>query len=809
MQSFLISVSSFFRDPSVFETLTEQLRLLLASKQTNDSIRIWIPGCATGEEVYSVAILLAEILAKRLDQFDARIFATDIDRFGLECARAGLYSSSAVKSLEQSRRRQWFTHEGGGWRIAKKLRELCVFSIHDVIAHPPFIKMDLISCRNLLIYLKPEQQSELLLTFHYALNQGGLLLLGNSESAGFNSRLFEPIDPEHRLYRRLDGTHNHPVRFAKLVSPYSARHPHLPKSDITLRRSSLIEVSLELIAKSYAPPVVLVNEKFEPIHFFGGAQRYFALAQDSVDFSVFALCLPELRSGNQILVRLRLQRVRHSAESKDFALLICFEETSPALESIPDTKLDRLETNQTKRLCKELADTREHLQAVIEELETSNEELQSLNEEVQSSSEELQASNEELQASNEELTTLNDELRAKSQEANDLNATLSNIQNSISTGLVVIDRDGRITRYNALATRIFGIVANDIGQSLYGVPCHLNLPRLREQVAGIMASGNSIVERVHQGAFHFIMQLDPYRLDAGGSTGVVLTFVDISDLYNAEQAQKSSEIRFHQVWESCLEGLLVVGKDGRIVMVNPALQSMFGYQEDELLGQPIEILVPDSFRERHMADREIFMLDPQARQMGRMRDVIGKRKDDREFFIEVSLSSMIVASEKYVLATVSDISLRKKTETALRLSEQRLRLALDAANAGTWEWHLHSNENIWSDEIWKLYGLAEKSVAPSFDAWKECIHANDRTRVLAIIADAVADGSEFEFDWQVSLADNENPRWLFCRGRPILDVDGKPTRYIGIVLDISERKQAEVELEQHRNELERLVEQRT
>lgn len=837
-QSFLISVSSFFRDPLVFEALSDQLRHLIANKQTGDSIRVWIPGCATGEEVYSIAIILAEILGERLPHFDVRIFATDIDQEALEFARAGIYPGAVVGSLEPSSRQQWFTSESSGWRIAKNIRELCVFSMHDVIAHPPFIKMDLISCRNLLIYFKPAQQGELMNTFHYGLNHGGLLLLGNSESAGFNSRLFEAIEAGHKLYRRLAGTASHLVRFARLGNLFAAGRPRLPKSDTTPQRKSMVEIALGAIAKTYGPPAVLVNSSFEPQHFFGNSQRYFALSEDNVDFSIFALCLPELRSelkalcyrliqenlqaidgvesnivldGESLQVQPRIRRMSPPDESSEFTLLICFEETRLNLDAAPLHNCLSVERYlvETEPLRKELADTREHLQAVIEELETSNEELQSLNEEVQSSSEELQASNEELQSSNEELTTLNDELRAKSLEADDLNATLSNIQNSISSGLVVVDRDGRITRYNPLATRVFGLVVKDIGQFLYGVPCHLNLPRLREQVGSVVASSISIVERVHQGAFHFLMQLDPYRNDGGACAGVVVTFVDISDLYKAEQAQKSSEIRFKQVWEASLEGLLVVDKNGLIVLSNPALQSMFGYAAEELLGQTIEILVPNAIRKQHVVDRNVFMEQPQARQMARLRDVLGRHKDGCEFYVEVSLSGMVVEGEQHVLAAVSDITLRKEAEIGLRQSEQRLRLALDAADAGTWEWYLETNENYWSDELWKLYGIEKKSAPPSFDAWKACVHPDDRERALAVLADAVTQESEFEFDWRVCLPETEAPRWLLSRGQPILGKEGKPTHYIGIVVDISQRKRAEVELEEHRNQLERQVEQRT
>ncbi|MBU1362309.1 MAG: PAS domain S-box protein [Gammaproteobacteria bacterium] len=701
-QSFMISVSSFFRDPAAFEALEKTLRRLVAGKVPGDSIRVWVPGCATGEEPYSIAILLAEILAERLTSFAVHVFATDIDQGALELARVGVYPSEGLDGLSAERQERWFAQEGGDWRIKKAIRELCVFSLHDVTAHPPFIKMDLISCRNLLIYFKPEQQTELINTFHYALNPDGLLLLGRSESTGFNSPLFESLDGGQKVYRRRAGTAPRPLRFARLAMPISgAIRPILARANVAPQRQSLQSAALATIAGAYGPPGVLVNGSFEPLHFFGSSRRYFSLPEDTADFSVFALCLPELRNelkaigyrliqeglshlegvsveilvGGEVLrVRPVLRRVDSTPDSGEWTYLFSFEETRLPSGAVVATK-DEGRTEDIVRLRQELADTREHLQAVIEELEASNEELQSLNEEVQSSSEELQASNEELQSSNEELTTLNDELRVKSQEATLLNNTLGNIQNSIRNSLVVVDREGRVTRYNPLAARIFGLVAGDLGQSLFGIPCHLQLPDLRANINGVVASGTSVVERVNQGEFHFLMQIDPYRNEVGNNAGAVLTFVDISDLYRAEAAQESSEVRFSQVWESSLEGLLVVDRGGRMVMANPAVEKMFGYDPGQLLGLSVEVLVPERIRQRHVGERNAFFRTPgQKRPMSVVRDICGVRSDGSELFVEISLSSMGVDGEHYALAAVADVTERKRVEAEL----ERHRNSLEA-----------------------------------------------------------------------------------------------------------------------------------
>ena len=318
------------------------------------------------------------------------------------------------------------------------------------------------------------------------------------------------------------------------------------------------------------------------------------------------------------------------------------------------------------RLREDLADTREHLQAVIEELEASNEELQSVNEELQASSEELQASNEELQASNEELTTLNDELRIKSVEASQLSTTLGNIQNSIRMALIVVDQDLKVQSFNALAVRIFGLMPNDVGQSLLGVPCHLDLPNLRDKVSSVIRDGDVMVERVLEGEYCFVMQIAPYRDESDRISGALLTFTDTSELHRSEAARQSSETRFRHVWEASQEALLVVDFAGNIVLANPALERMFGYAGDALRGNRVEMLIPESSRDAHVRDREDFIRQPnQVRAMGAMRDVRGRRQDGSLFHVEVGLSSMAIDGANFVLASIIDISERRRLSLEL------------------------------------------------------------------------------------------------------------------------------------------------
>ncbi|WP_298596179.1 PAS domain S-box protein [Zoogloea sp.] len=817
----LVSVSAFFRDGDVFKALRPALEALVAARRPGAALRVWVPACATGEEVYSIAMLLGEVLDELGGRFDLRVFATDVDREALDFARAGLYPGTELAELGEARLARWFRPEANDhWRVSKALRDLCVFSVHDLTRHPPLVRMDLLSCRNVLIYFKPAQQAELLRSFHFALNPGGLLLLGKSESVSPDGGGFDVVDPASRLYRCTARPLSRPLR--AMAGPLRAR-PAGPRAAAQPRTQSMVERCREMLMESYGPPAVLVDEAFEPLHFFGASRRYFSLPAGNADFSVLKLCLPELRGelkalcyrmrqeslamlpgsgtvlrvGDEVLkVRPVLRRVQTSGDDPLTAMLISFEEAPAGPSAHPPGATEALApvdaADEIARLRQELADTREHLQAVIEQMEASNEEYQSLNEELQLASEELQAANEELQASNEELSSLNAELRRKSQEYGRLNATLGNIQNSIRTGLVVVEGDGRVSRFNPLAGRVFGLLPDDIGQSLYRVPCHLDLPDLREWITAVVTDNDSRVEHVHQRGLHYLLQIDPYHDEDGACDGAVLSFTDITDLRRAEAARASSEACFRQVWDSSGDGLAVIDSEGRMLQVNPALERMFGYDVGELTGAPVDCLVPAPERANHRVQRELYRAEPDlAQTLMARRTLYGCSKDGSELPVEVSLSHLTLDGTDHVLVTVSDITERSLSEALLRAGERRLRLALDAARAGTWEWFVDSDNHFWSDELWSLYGLSEDDASASTETWWQTIHPDDRARVQAAVKEARDLALPFETEWRVHLPAGSPPRWLLCRGQPVVDKREQVISYIGIVLDVTGQRIAE------------------
>ena len=840
---YLISVSSFFRDPSVFSALATALRRLIGSKSPGDSIRVWVPACATGEEAYSLSMLFGEILGERLDEFEVRIFATDIDTQALEFARAGVYPAEEVALLDAGRRERWLIRQGKGWAIRKTVRERCVFSVHDLMRHPAFVRMDLVSCRNLLIYFKPEQQEQLLGTFHYALRPNGLLLLGKSESVGSGPRLFDPVDVDQKLYRRRATATPRQSLLTRFSGPDPFTYPIASRLETRSNRDALIEAACATLSTAYSPPGVLVNTSFEPLHFIGDARRYLSLPSEEADFSLFSLCRPELRvelkalgyrflqEGGETLrgigvvlaveqerlqVQPVLRRIRGSAPAGETAFLVSFEEIrlDPALgaDALADDSRAVSQAEEIVRLRQELADIREHLQAVIEELESSNEELQSLNEEVQCTTEEVQSSNEELQASNEELTTLNEELRIRTQQATQLSTILTNILESVRSALVVVDRDCRIIRFNALAVRIFGIMGDDLGRHLYGVPCHLELPRLRGQVERVMAQGESLVERVHQGGFHYLMQIDPYRDELGTLSGAVLTFSDISELSRSEAERQRSEQRFRHVWEASTEGMLVADPDGRIRLANPALERMFGYEPGELVGRPVEELVPESLRERHRAHRAEFAGDRSAGHVG---DLQGQRQDGTLIDLEIGLSAMQIEGQPLMLASVNDISARKRAENEIRAGRVKLEAALASMTDAVCISDTEGRFIDFNESFATFYRFQSKQdcLADLAELRQMVEILTDEGQPMPIeqrpIPRALAGETVSNAEYRIRRRDS-GETWVGSYSfAPIRDANGSVAGAVIVSRDISERKRTEEELERHRHHLQELVEART
>ncbi len=590
----LIPVTSFFRDPDAFEALAEQVVApLVAERETGDTIRVWVAGVATGEEAYSLAMLFMESFERARRWPSLKIFATDVDQHCIDTAGAGLYPETSATELTPERLARFFVLRGEQLAVKPELRQCIVFARHNLLSDPPFTKMDLVVCRNALIYFKAAAQERVLQALHYALQPGGAMLLGSSESIPVQMEGIKPLNARQKIFRS-----SAPVPLPlgnQRGALLSASNGPILRTPITRARRRSMDQAVgdegaAALLQLYAPAAVLVSAAQEVVHLYGQAQLYLSPRAGTATLEI-ARMLPEplvpvacallykvaqererLSSDPVEVVRAdgQTRRVRLSVnplpgDQEPHLTLLCFEEagTEPLKESTA-IDVDAETVARVGALERELRATRESLQATIEELETSNEELQATNEELMASNEELQSSNEELQSVNEEMGTVNAEYQEKMLLLNRLNADLDNMAKAAGVATVFVDEAMQITRFSPDATQVFKLRDSDIGRPLDDITHILDHPSLMADIAATLRSGRMIEREVHalDGTQIYLMRVLPYVIQSSMTPGAVTTLVDITDLHNAQRLQA--------IIDALPEHIAVLDPTGVIIAVNTA-----------------------------------------------------------------------------------------------------------------------------------------------------------------------------------------------------------------------------------------------
>ena len=560
----LIGVTNFFRDPEVWDQLlAEALPELIASRPAGHTLRAWVPGCSTGEEAYSLAIAFKEALAKVRPGSGTglQIFATDLDRDAIDKARQGLYPEAIAADLTPERLQRGFVREERGYRVRHEIREMVIFASQNLIMDPPFTKLDLLSCRNLMIYLVPELQKKLIPLFHYSLTPGGLLLLGNAETANGFRPLFDPCAGKARLYRRREPVlRPEPIEFPTSFAHAMPLAPAGPPSPKPL--PSLQTQADQLILQRFAPATVLVGEKGDILYISGRTGRYLEPAAGKANWNVFAMAREGLRhelasgfkkalqqdepvlfcglavkaDGGAHHLDLSIQRLTEPAALQGLVLIVFSETAAAVAASLPkagkaggrDLRTAELE-RELQQACAETQTIREEMQTSQEELRSANEELQSTNEELQSANEELTTSKEEMQSLNEELQTVNNELQAKVDDLSRINNDMTNLLNSTSIATVFLDNDLQVRRFTTQATQIIKLIPGDVGRPITDLSTALAYPELvadaLEVLRTLSTAEKSIATR--DGRW-FEVRILPYRTMDNRIDGVVITFTDIT-----------------------------------------------------------------------------------------------------------------------------------------------------------------------------------------------------------------------------------------------------------------------------------------
>ncbi|MDQ3071992.1 MAG: PAS domain S-box protein [Bacteroidota bacterium] len=702
----LIPVTSFFRDSKIFQTVSQKVfPAILKNKAAGESIRIWVPGCSIGAEVYSIAIALSEFLANTFSGRRIQIFASDISDQCITKARIGIYSVAELEKMPPDLLEKYFTKSNDGYQVNRNIRDMCVFALHNFLKDPPFAKMDMISCRNVLIYMNSFLQKKALATFHYALKENGFLVLGKSETPGSSSELFSPFAKEDKIYSRKQASGHFLIantmnREERPVA--KERKVNNPEVKLTDFRKSAETILLS----KYTPASVIVDEEMNIVHIHGTITPFLEPSQGKPTFNLIKMAREGLafelrntlhkakttqgpaikediliRSDEKILqVALEIIPLENTADPH---YLILFHKTlvpekievtyggTSAEKIINDEALQRIE-----QLEKELSQTREDMRAITEDQEATNEEQQSANEELLSSNEEMQSLNEEMETSKEELQSTNEELIIVNQELIDKQEQINNsrlyseaIIATIHEPLVILDKDLCIKRINNAFCRQFKVTEEE-SQKVYFYEIKnktFNNPVLIGLLKEVLSKKNEFnAHEVVLGECTMLMNARPVLNEQSNEQLILLAIEDITEKKAKEIALIESEQKYKVMVETAPDAIIITNEEGLIEIVNAKAEQLFGYGRGELYTNKIEMLIPECYHPDHVSQRDDYLRDPKSQEMGAERELFATKKDGTEFPVEVSLSYMETKTGTRISSAIRDVTERKIIEKKLK-----------------------------------------------------------------------------------------------------------------------------------------------
>jgi PAS domain S-box-containing protein len=802
-QELLINVTSFFRDPKAFEFLSKKVLQKGLTQDGLQKYRIWVPGCSTGEEVYTLAILVREKLEKLTNPPQVQIIATDIDEEALAIARKGAYSSKIEKSVPPKFIKKYFSKQGSKYHVRKDLRELCLFSIHNLIDDPPFSQLDLISCRNVLIYLGTPLQKKIFPIFHYALKPHGYLFLGTSESFGGHRELFKIISPKHRLAQRKATAVRHPTSFS--LSSY--HQTNILKDMNADDPNELHLICQRIILDEYSPRYLVINEEAQVLANSQGLQFFLAPSEGAFQNSALKLVRPELRMALRTTFnesRRHKRRVTHNSSlihGEEGILRICISvQPMPKLgENTPlylvvfekqervasKTKRDpesvpKFQTDLIDHLERELAVTREDLDRTVQDLEASNEELKSSNEELLSMNEELQSANEELETSKEEVQATNEALQKSFSD-------LENLLSSTQIATLFLSNDLQINNFTPAIENIYRVTRNDLGRNLTDfahqaieMPPYPSSKKAKELRTPLMDEITLQDGRIYQ------RRILPYRTFDDHLDGMVVTFLDISDLKGINQRlQTMTEVIPQLIW-TCLP-------DGRCDYLSPQWITFTGIPENEQLGVKwLEVVHPD---DKDRVNKEwtgaIKGLNPYDVEY-RIRRHDGEYRWFKTRGVPVRDSRGEIT---YWFGTSTDIDAQIKLEEKLREEKIRYDYATQATFNIIWDWSLLTDGIGWNEAIHTQLGHPRKVMSSNGVWWKKHIHPEDRERVIQSIHEVIDSPSDTHWsdEYRFQHADGHYVD-VIDRGFVVRNSEGQPIRMIGAMEDRTDLKAKEFAL---------------
>ena len=799
LHEILVGVTSFFRDREAFNALSE--KVLPKLYDSEKSIRIWVPGCSTGQEVYTLAMLVKEYCEKHDENPKIQIFGTDLDERSLQFARKGIFSDESVQQIDKKRLEKWFTRRGKFFHVKPELREICLFSPHNLISDPPFTRVDLISCRNLLIYLGEHLQQKLFPLFHYSLRSGGYLFLGSAESSVAHKELFSQIDVKNRISIRINTNIATPMP----ATPFP-RYGDVGPASSKGEEPDYLQIMHSIVLDEFAPKSALINEDGQILVTSGDMTPWMKVVGGKFQNNVFSLTHKELRTSLRAMVReaMRIKRkcstrciyqdtstakslvqiivqpMPKLGEVKELYLII-FKDAGHSIQveafedATPSPNVEIIEELEAQ-----LFRTRVDLEKTIQDLESANEELKSSNEELVSMNEELQSTNEELETSKEDVQAGN---RALSQAKIDL----ENLLKSTEIATIFLDDESRLRGFTPPSKEIFNLIDSDIGRPLFhqthnafdmpDLPNFTLVKKAKRPIEDLVAMKNGR---------YYNRRVLPYRNGEGSVDGIVVTFIDVTDMRLTEQ-------RFRTLVDVSSQIVWTAEPDGSIIENSPSWLAFTGQSSEDLHGVGwLNALHPD--------DRE--------RVIEAWQDSVSRRKPlETEYRIHhVDLgyrwtevrAAPLTKADGSVLSWIgmnTDITERKKIETELETVKQYLETALKENDVGIWHLDIEQDCIVGDLNLYNLFGLPNRKSLP-LASFIDKILPEDRPQVEAAIAAVVAKGGVYDEEYRV-IHPRIGERWLHARGKVKLDEKGLVASFPGVVVDITQRKRTEQELREN------------
>lgn len=853
LRDLLIGVTHFFRDQDAFASLEANVPQLFAGKNGADQVRVWAPGCSTGEEAYTIAMLLCECATSLDHPPSLQVFATDIDESAIADAREGFYPLTIEADVSQERLRRFFSNYNRGYRVKKDIRELILFASHDLLRDPPFSRLDLVICRNLLIYLKPDAQHRVLDIFHFALRPGGLLFLGGSEHVDEGHTLFAPINKKQRIHVRRTVPRPEGVTVSVPLAAMLRRslpQTVLPRDIVPLvfsktterlgtplqgaepeeaRARSLSELHLALVER-YAPPSVIVDENNRIVHLSEGAGRFLQFAGGEPSKSLLKVVLPALRietrtalfrasqsnenitisglsvdlDGERRTIDLHVRPAHDSGSGNDY-FLVLFEErtTTQAKGEIPvryEEAVPHLE-RELEETRMQLSATVEQYEASTEELKASNEELQAMNEELRSTTEELETGREELQSVNEELSTVNQELKTSVEDLARSNSDLQNLIASTDIGTIFLNRELRIKRFTPRIQELFNVLASDVGRPLSDLTRKIDYASLPQDAERVLRDLIPVECEVrHEGGQYFLVRIVPYRTGEDRIDGVVLNFVDITKRKEAEEelraaarAREQQARLFDTTLSSIADFAYTFDQEGRFIFANRPLADLLERTPEEMVGK--------NFFDLGYPNELAGKLQEQIRTVFETKEIV---RDETPFtnlsgstgFYEYIFRPVLnrEGTVDTVVGSTRDVTERKKAEQALAESETRFREFAENSAAVFWIIDAASKKLEYLNPAYEqIWGEARKVAMGDLGRWKELLHPDDRARVEDTLQHLLT-GKRATIEYRIIRPHDGEMRWIRDAGFPIYDEKGVLTRVAGVARDVSAEKESEKSL---------------